>query len=251
MNIIKTDLLNNIDFVDHGFFDRQGGVSSENFESLNVGLGKGDDEKNVIENRKIVAEQFGVSVENLVILNQVHGDKVHVIDEKNISQYQFSSASQALKNEGDAIITNQKGLLIGVNTADCAPILLCAPNERLIAVVHAGWKGALGSIIENTVETMKSLGGKSIVASIGPCIQRRSFVIKKDVANQIDKRYLLTFDNKILFDMSLLILEKLMRLGVKSVSKIGIDTFVDENFFSYRRQNGTCGVQFSGIIIKE
>ena len=251
MNIIKTDLLSNVGFVDHAFFNRHGGVSTGNFESLNVGFKRDDNEDNVIRNREIVAEQFNVSLENLVILNQVHGDKIHVIDENNVSKYKFSSVEQALSNEGDAIITKQKGLLIGVNTADCAPILLCDQNEKMIAVIHAGWKGALGEVIENTVETMKSLGGKTIVAAIGPCIQKRSFAIKKDVANLIDKRYLTNFDNKILFDLPLLILEKLMRLGVKTVSKMGIDTFADENFFSYRRQDGVCGVQFSGIMIKE
>lgn len=251
MNIIKTDLLSEIEFIDHGFFDRNGGESENEFKSLNVGIGRGDDDKVVIENRKKIASKFGIDVSNMIILNQKHGDEVHVIDSNNLSKYQFKDVEQSLSIEGDAIITDQKGVLIGVNTADCAPILLVDKNTKIIAAIHAGWKGTIGKVIENTIEKMKSLGCKQIVASIGPSLQKRYFEVGKEITSHVNKKYLTSFGDKVLFDMQFLILEKLMKNGVKSVSKLNMDTLSDENFFSYRGQNGQCGVQFSGIIIKE
>ncbi|MDR3031253.1 MAG: peptidoglycan editing factor PgeF [Holosporales bacterium] len=251
MDVIKTNLLTKINFIEHGFFDRNGGESSGVFESLNVGFKTEDDAQNVIRNREIIAQNFNIPVSNLIILNQMHGNFVHVIDSKNIDQYKFSSQEQSLSIEGDSIITDQKNLLIGVTTADCAPILLCDPNAKIIAAIHAGWRGATSEIIENTFEKLKSMNCKYILASIGPCIQGRSFVVTNDLAEKVEKRYISYFNGRTLFDMQFLILEKLMKLGAKIVSKINIDTFLNSNFFSCRRQNGQYGVQFSGIMIKE
>lgn len=249
MNITKSDILTEIKFIDHGFFDRTGGESTGKFESLNVGINRGDE--NALNNREKIAEYFGVSLSDLVILNQKHGDVVHIITEENLEQYKFKSIDQALKNEGDAIITNIKNLLIGVNTADCAPILLCDKDLKYIAVIHAGWRGSNGQIIENTIEKMKFLGCKNIIAAIGPCLQKRYFEIKSNTNSQIDRKYISFIGEKALFDMQRQVLEKLMKSGVKSVSKLNIDTISNNNYFSYRRLGENCGLQFSGIIIKE
>ncbi len=248
MNIIKSDILEEIKFIDHGFFDRTGGKSIGKFESLNVGINRGDE--NVLENRKNIAEHFGVSLSDLIILNQRHSDIVHVITEKNLEQYKFKDTEQAWKNEGDAIITDLKNLLIGVNTADCAPILLCDKDLQYIAAIHAGWKGSNGKIIENTIEKMKNLGCENILAAIGPCLQKRYFEVKSDIISQIDRKYITFIGEKILFDMQLQVLEKLIKSGVKSVSKLNIDTLSNDNYFSYRKLGENCGLQFSGIIIK-
>ncbi len=251
MNVMTTDLLSEIDFINHGFFDSTDGESTDTYESLNVGIGRGDNDENVIKNRTRIAEYFGVTVENLIILNQKHSDIVHVIDAKNKEKYLFKTPGQALQNEGDAIITKEKGLLIGVNNADCAPILLCDKTAKYIAAIHAGWRGSNGKIIENTIEKMKSLGCKDIVASIGPCLQRIHFEIQSDIDFQIDRKYVSYDGTRTLFDMQLQVLEKLMRNGVKTVSKLNVDTYSNVNFFSRRRIGENTGVQFSGIIIKE
>jgi YfiH family protein len=250
MNIIKTDLLSEIDFIEHGFFDRTDGVSEGEYESLNVALDSGDSDKSVLKNREKIAAVFETKISNMIMLNQQHGTKVHVIDSKNLDEYKFKNPEQSLSNKGDSIITNQKGVLIGVSTADCAPILLCDLKEKYIGVIHAGWKGAIGKIIENTIEKMKSLKCKDIVAAIGPCLQKRYFEVDYEIIDQVDKRYLISYGDKTLFDMQFLILEKLMKLGVKSVSKLNIDTISNENFFSYRRQGRGSGRQFSGIMLK-
>ena len=250
MNVMTSDLLSEIDFIEHGFFDRMDGESTGSYESLNVGIGRGDDDEVVIKNRQKVAEHFCVPVENLVILNQKHGDTVHVIDAKNKDKYLFKTVEQALKNEGDAIVTNEKGILIGVNTADCAPILLCDKSAKYIAVIHAGWRGSNGKIIENTLEKMKSLGCKNIVACIGACLQRLHFEVKNDIEFNVDRKYISYMDDKTLFDMQLQILEKLLANGAKSVAKMDIDTYSNLNYFSKRRIGDQTGVQFSGLMLK-
>ena len=250
MNVIKADLLSEIDFIDHGFFGRTGGESKGTYESLNVGIGRGDDDKIVLKNREKITDYFEVPVSNLVILNQKHGDKVHVIDSKNKKNYLFRDVNQALSNEGDAIITKEKGVLIAVNTADCSPILLCDKESKYVAVIHAGWRGSNGKIIENTLEKMKSLGCRNIVAAVGPCLQKKSFEVKDDTVLKMDNRYVSYVDNKTLFDMQLQVLEKLMKNGARVVSKMNVDTFSNENYFSYRRTGEKTGVQFSGIVIK-
>ena len=250
MNVMTSDLLSGIDFIEHGFFDRMDGESTGTYESLNVGIGRGDDDDVVLKNRKKIAEHFGLPVENLVILNQKHGDTVHVIDAKNKNKYLFKSVGQALQNEGDAIVTNEKGILIGVNTADCAPILLCDKDAKYIAVIHAGWRGSNGKIIENTLEKMKSLGCKNIVACIGACLQRLHFEVKNDIEFKVDRRYISYSDDTTLFDMQLQILEKLLANGTKSVAKMDIDTFSNLNYFSKRRIGDQTGVQFSGLMLR-
>ncbi|MDR2666679.1 MAG: peptidoglycan editing factor PgeF [Holosporales bacterium] len=251
MNVTKSDTLSEIEFIDHGFFDRTGGNSVGNFESLNVGFGKGDDNQAVLQNREKIAQHFGLTLSDIVILQQVHGDNVHIIDSKNKKDYTFVDTKQDTVNEGDAIITNEKGVLIGVTTADCAPVLVCDKTQKYIAVIHAGWKGAVGAIIENTISKMKSFGCRNMVAAIGPCVQKRYFEIKFDVAKYINSKYIYRNESKILFDMPLLIVDKLMTAGVKVVSKISIDTTSNDNYFSCRRQGDSYGVQFSGLMIRK
>jgi YfiH family protein len=250
MNITKTDLLTEIDFIDHGFFDRRGGGSEGNFSSLNVGLDRGDDDQIVLKNRTKVAEYFGLTLADLVILKQMHGDTVHIIDDSNVEKYRFKTIKHALAHEGDAIITNLKGILIGVGTADCAPILLCDNDTKTIGVIHAGWRGAAGSVIEKTMQRMRDLGCKNVMAAVGPCMQRRYFEVKSDVISAVDRKYITVFGGKTFFDMQLLILEKLMKNGAKMVSKLNMDTMSNDDYFSYRRQAGKTGVQFSGIVIR-
>ena len=251
MNVMQSDLLSKIDFIKHGFFDRQGGFSAGEFASLNVGLNRDDDNNTVLRNREKIAGHFGVPLSQMVILNQKHSDIVHVIDAANRKDYEFESVEKAMFHEGDAIITNEKGLLIGVNTADCGSILLCDSAKGYIAVIHAGWRGSNGKIIENTLEKMHTIGCQRISASIGSCLLKCSFEVKGDLALQLDRKYISYSGAGTFFDMQGQILDKLVKNGVKSVSKLDIDTFSNENYFSHRRQGEAFGVQFSGVMIKE
>ena len=251
MQYVQADILNEVGFIEHGFFGRTGGVSTGCFDSLNVAFWRGDSEDNVIENRTRIAKKFGLPVLRFVILNQKHSDVVHVINSNNIKQYEFNGVDQAFSNEGDAIITNEKNLLIGVHTADCAPILMCDKDQRYIAAIHAGWRGAVGKVIENTISKLKDLGCRNLVAAIGPCMQKRYFEVQEDVIAVVDRKYIFERNGKTHFDMPQLVIEKLLISGVKSVLKLDIDTMGNDSYFSYRQSGGKTGLQFSGIMRKE
>ena len=246
MKIIKTDLFNTINFIDYGFFSKIGEEGSE----LNVGFDREDDDSVVLQNRAKIAEYFKIKPDCLVFLNQQHENVVHVIDADNIGNYQSLTKEQEYALHGDAIITNQAGLLIAVKSADCAPILLADADSKYIAVIHAGWRGALGGVVKTTLQKMIDLGCKNIYASIGPSIQARSFEIGADIALSIDRKYINIKKEKYFFDMSGYILKDLLSCGARYASKTNIDTFSNHDFFSYRRQGKTFGVQCSGIMIK-
>ena len=135
-----------MDGVRHGFFTRQGGVSSGIYASLNCGPGSRDDAANVAENRARVAEILGVEPSRLLTVFQKHSANAVVIAKKPWEDGKMP--------EADAIVTAKPGLAIGVLTADCAPVLFCDGEARVIGAAHAGWRGALSGIVEATVEAM-------------------------------------------------------------------------------------------------
>lgn len=250
MKIIKHDLFNSFDFIDYGFFNRIGGESVGEFAELNVGFWCGDHEEVVIRNRAKITQYFGLDVSCLVILRQENGDVVHVIDKNNIEKYKFRTSHEVGKNIGDGIITDQSGLMIAVATADCLSILLVDSEKRYIGVIHAGWRGVVGCIIENVLQKMQSLGCQNIYAIIGPCLQVKSFEIGEDIARLIDEKYVKIEHDKYFFDMSGFALKKLLDCGVKCAVKLDIDTFSNIDFFSHRRQGEVFGAQCSGIMIR-
>ena len=132
-----------------GFTTRHEGVSRPPYNSLNLGMNTPDQQANVEGNRSLLARAFGVNQEALVTPRQVHGSDILVINEPNEDYSHFLSV------EGDAVITNQPHVMIGVCVADCAPILLCDPENRVIAVVHAGWKGTAARLVAKTVAGMR------------------------------------------------------------------------------------------------
>jgi YfiH family protein len=236
MNVVVANNLASVPFVKHGFFDRMGGASLENFASLNVGLQRGDNDEIVHKNRTNVANFFNVSPKDVIMPRQVHGNDAVIVD-----------ANSRDKIECDAIITNVPNLLIGIGTADCVPILLCDRSSRYIGAIHCGWRGAVQNIIENTFCLLNSCGCKNVECAIGPCIHRESFEVGEDIINLVDPMYV--FDKY--FDLPMYVRDKLSKCGAVSVAQININTCKDDNYFSYRRQNGSCGVQFSGILMIE
>ncbi len=210
-----------IDFIKYKFFDNK----------FNVGFDRLDTNEVVIQHRKSIAKYFDVEYDNMVIPNQVHSNNSVFIDRKT-------------DVKGDALITNKKGLLIGVHTADCVPILVCDVEKKYIAAIHAGWRGAVFGIIENTIEKMQQLGCNKIYCKIGPCIHKESYPVGNDVASLVEKKYV-THGH---LDILMYIFDKLNILRVKDVSILNIDTYTDTNYFSYRR-DGRLGVQFSGIVL--
>ena len=156
----------------------------------------------------------------------------------------------------DALITRTPNLNLTVKTADCAPILLADPTSRLIAAIHAGWKGAFQGIIENTVLQMLRLGANldTLSAGIGPHIQKQSFEMKADVHSLFPKTEAVFFElrsDKIFFDFDAYVIARLKRAGVKSIESVGDDTYPDHQYFSYRRDPKDPHRQYSSIMIQE
>ena len=166
--------------IPHGFTNRKGGVSQGIYESLNLGKNRGDDLENVRENYRRVCEPLGVDITKLVFSNQVHGDVVRPVT--------LADAGKGLDRptdyEADGLVTNVPGLTLVVFGADCLPILLCDPVRRVVAAVHAGWRGTALGIAERAVERMVNGYGckaQNILAAIGPGISKCCFETNGDV----------------------------------------------------------------------
>ena len=207
----------------------------------------------ILANREIVTKTLGIETKNLITLKQIHSSKV----------IKIKTLVPSNIIEGDAMVTSQEGLCLGILTADCAPILLAENKNRIIGVVHAGWRGALDSILENTVREMTELGAekKRIAAVIGPCIQKENYQVGPEFLDQFlnkdpqyRKHFTIDSSTQIWFDLPALILETLKSIGIKSTENLGKCTFALSNdFFSYRRNQknnlADCGRMISTIKI--
>jgi YfiH family protein len=232
----ESPLLSAVPGLRHAFFSRDGGVSGGIYASLNGGIGSNDDPANVAENRRRMAEQIGVTTDRFLTLFQVHSPDVVV------ASAPWDAASRP---RADAIVTRAPGLAIGVTAADCGPILFVDPNARVIGAAHAGWKGALTGIVESTVDAMEGLGAEraGIVAAIGPLIRQPSYEVGNEFVERFvdaDAENVLFFlpasrEGHAMFDLAGFIRMRLENAGVSVIDDIGVDTYSDERFFSYRR----------------
>ncbi|PLX38454.1 MAG: peptidoglycan editing factor PgeF [Hyphomicrobiales bacterium] len=222
--------------VRHGFFTRDGGVSEGLYGSLNIGLASNDEPANVAENRRRVAAALGVEAERLVMPNQVHSPDVAVVD---------APWAEGEKPKADAVVTATPGLAIGVTTADCGPVLFADEKARVVGAAHAGWRGAVGGVLEATIEAMESLGAKRarIVAVLGPTISGPAYEVGTEFLDRflaespLNLRYFKRGEQqgRSLFDLPRYIVDRLTNVGVQG-SSLGLCTYGDEaRFFSYRR----------------
>jgi polyphenol oxidase len=233
---LGSPLLSAIPGLRHAFFTRHGGVSDGIYGTLNGGIGSSDDPANVAENRRRMAEEMGVTPECFLSAHQTHSPEAVAAT----GPWQGASRPRA-----DAIVTRNAGLAIGITAADCGPILLADPNARVIGAAHAGWKGALTGIVESTVDAMEKLGAErsGMVAAIGPLIRQHSY----EVGDEFVERFIRSdAENAVffipsprqghaMFDLAGLIRIRLENAGVLMIDDIGVDTYSDERFFSYRR----------------
>jgi hypothetical protein len=239
--------------VRHGFFTRRGGVSGDIYASLNCGPGSRDAAENVAQNRARVAELLGAEPNCLLTLFQKHSPEVVVADKpwKTLP-------------EADAIVTSKPGLAIGILTADCAPVLFCDAEARVIGAAHAGWRGALSGIVEATVEAMETLGAspKRIVATIGPAISQKAYEVGAEfvdqfVAKEPESASFFATDEgsgEPHFDLAGYVGARLERAGVGTIADLGLCTYCEESrLFSYRRSQhhgeDDYGRQISAIVL--
>jgi YfiH family protein len=238
----------------HGFFGREGGVSTGLYESLNCGPGSKDAPQAVTENRRLVSAALAPQAE-LVSLSQIHSPMVHTLLE-----------APAQRPEGDAMVTAMPGLALGILTADCAPVLFADHRAKVIGAAHAGWKGALGGVLEAALEAMEKLGAARarIVAAIGPCISQANYEVNWEFRDRFleqglkQRRFFVPSQREghYRFDLSGYAVHRLESAGLKSVADLGICTYPPENgFFSFRRTThvgeSDYGRQVSAIVLTE
>ena len=218
----------------HGFFTRRGGASSGVFEGLNCGRGSSDQSESVAINRARVAEAMGVEEEALTGVYQVHSPDVVVAE---------GPLPRDVK--ADALVTNRPGLALSILTADCQPVLFADAEAGVIGAAHAGWKGALGGVLENTIEAMEGLGARrgNIAAVIGPSISQRNYEVGeefRDAFLENDPAHARYFckgqQDKWHFDLPGFGLARLKAAGVGRADWTRNCTYADpDRFFSYRR----------------
>jgi YfiH family protein len=241
--------------IRHGYFTRQGGVSDGIYRGLNTGPGSDDDQDRVRENRRRVAAWMRVAPERLLTCHQIHSPDVVV------AKGPFPGS----RPRADALVTDRPGLAVCASTADCGPVLFADPQARVVGVAHAGWRGALTGVLENTIAAMEGLGARraNIVAVLGPSIGPKNYevgpefvdrFIEADAANAV---YFAPSGNAghALFDLPRYTVDRLSRAGI-TAEALGRCTYAEEDlFYSYRR--GThrgeqdYGRQISAIALED
>ena len=221
--------------IRHGFFTREGGVSEGIYRGLNTGIGSGDEREKVLENRSLVASRLQVPAQNLATLYQIHSNSVLEIDRPPSGE----------RPKSDALVTATPGIAIAVLTADCGPVLFADAENGVIGAAHAGWKGATGGILENTVVAMEALGAKreNIRAVLGPTISQANYEVGPEFVDRLaaldpaNDRWLAPSGNegRAMFDLPGYIVSRLQGFGI-AAEWTGECTYADEDrFFSYRR----------------
>jgi YfiH family protein len=241
--------------VRHGFFTRRGGVSEGPFASLNCSLSGRDDRDSVMENRARVAAALGAGLPSLIGLFQVHGAEVATVE---------VPWAPGAGPHADAMVTDRPGIVLGIITADCAPVLFADPAAGVIGAAHAGWRGALGGILEATLGAMARLGADParVVAAVGPCIAQASYEVGADLRDPV-----LAHDSASArffaagarpghwqFDLPGYCAARLLAAGVAQAAWLGFDTVADPaRFFSHRRRTlsggGPIGHQISAVVL--
>ncbi len=218
--------------VIHGFTDRLGGVSVGRFESLNLGGRWGDDPAAVAENLRRLADAGGFSVERLRRARQVHGAAV------------LAATEVGEGSEGDAVwVRRGEGLVAGVMTADCVPVLLVDRAGTVAAAVHSGWKGTIADIVGAAVRTL-AVEPSRLLAAIGPCIEVEAFEVGEEVACQFSPEFVRRDFNKPHVDLVGVVRGQLIAAGVPAgaIRRVGGCTYSDpRRYFSYRRDGAGIG----------
>jgi YfiH family protein len=221
--------------VPHGFFGRRGGVSLGELASLNTGLGSGDDEAAISENRRRAADAIMPGAA-LVGVYQVHGRDCAVVD---------APWSDADRPHADALVTDRPGALLGILTADCVPILFADADAGVVGAAHAGWKGALAGVSDATIAAMETRGASAsrITAAIGPCIGAASYEVDMAFVDRFladddanDHFFRAGRAGHAQFDIAAYVAARLARAGLARVEILGDDTYaLADEYFSYRR----------------
>ncbi|HXN86799.1 MAG TPA: peptidoglycan editing factor PgeF [Candidatus Binataceae bacterium] len=234
----------------HGFLGRRGGVSIGPYESLNLAYWVGDDSARVDENWRRLREVIGVETK-VARRHQIHGKDVHVITAENVSE----------KPDGDGMVTATPGILLAVASADCVPILMTDAREKIVAAIHAGWRGVIAGIAREAVAAMESLGAKAreLRAALGPSIGMCCFEVDAELAERFGREIpgagrhsRAGRPGKAYLDLRAIITDQLMAAGLagESIANVGPCTRCANDEFFSRRASSISGLQFSFIGLR-
>ncbi|WP_062203723.1 peptidoglycan editing factor PgeF [Aureimonas sp. AU12] len=252
-DVVQDERLSRTPGLRHAFFTRGGGVSTGLYAGLNAGIGSHDAPEAVHENRNRAMHFLGLTGPELATPWQVHSPDVAIVTE----------AFGAERPKADAVVTRTRGLAVGVVTADCGPILFADAGNGVIGAAHAGWRGALGGVLDRTIEAMESIGAEraGITAILGPCITQPNYEVAADMmagflsASAANERFFApgASTDKRQFDLPGYIVARLAGLGV-TAGFVGHCTYAEENrFFSFRRTTHRgepdYGRQLSAIVL--
>ncbi len=259
-NFLIFDIFNSFSEITHFCTTRIGGVSTGNFASFNITPYSADNDNNFRLNIQILSDETNIPTENFIFPFQTHEDKVLVIDRQFICQTNDKKKDELQRI--DAIITNEKNICIGVTTADCVPVLLYDKNKRIIAVVHAGWRGTCARLVEKTISKMQETyesDSKDIYALIGPSISPEVYEVGSDLIAPFSNAgfevntIFSERKEKLFLDLWEANRQLLIKSGVppSQIQVSGICTFSQyQNFFSARRLGINSGRMYSGIMLK-
>ncbi|WP_170331939.1 peptidoglycan editing factor PgeF [Ruegeria arenilitoris] len=245
LEILTSDLLSPLR---HGFFSRRGGASSGVFSGLNCGYGSSDQTEAVSVNRERVARALDVAPAELIGVHQVHSPTVLTVD----------SPLNGEKPKADAVVTATPGLALTILTADCQPVLFADTDANVIGAAHAGWRGALDGVLEETLDAMEALGAKreNTVAVIGPSISQRAYEVGPEFLDEFvaDSPENLQFfangnGDRLQFDLPAFGLHRLRQAGVGQAEWTRHCTYSDpDRFYSYRRSTHAKEADYGRLI---
>ncbi len=228
--------LSKFSIISHGFFNKDGGVSKGIYKSLNCGAGSKDKKANIEKNLKIVKKKISKKSKEIFLVKQIHSNKFIFLNK--------NSNIKSRSVNADAIITEKKNFPIAILTADCVPLLIFDKKRKMIAAIHAGWRGAYNGIIQKVIRFMLNKGCKKedMVVAIGPSISIKSYEVKKQFKSKFikkDKKNIKFFkskNNKIYFDLPSYAKKQVKLNQIENINLLNIDTFNKKNnFFSARR----------------
>ena len=253
--MLKSKKLSKLINISHGFFNKKGGVSKGLYKSLNCGLSSNDNKINIKKNLQIVKNKICGNSKKILLVKQIHSNKfIYISNSSKIN-------NKAIK--ADAIITDKKKNPIAVLTADCVPLLIHDKKKKMIAAIHAGWKGAYKGIIQKVIKFMFSKGcsPNDMTVAIGPSIAMKNYEIKEEFKNKFVKKnkknlnFFVFKKDKIYFNLANYVKTQVKLCKIKNIDILNIDTFNKKNnFFSARRslklKHDDYGRNISIIMIK-
>ncbi|MDC2979489.1 peptidoglycan editing factor PgeF [Pelagibacteraceae bacterium] len=234
--------------INIGFFSSRGGMSKEDYHSLNCSKANNDNKNNVLKNIKIAKKNLGIAGKQLKLISQIHSNKVIKIDKKN---YKSTLV-------GDGLITKNKDIALGILTADCAPIFIFDYQKKIICSLHSGWKGTLSNIVASAIKKINKnkIDNNKLIAIIGPCLGYKYFEVDKKFKSKFIKKnnYYSKFfkyknKNKDYFNLRGILNYQLNAEGISQIYNIKKDTYKNSDYFFSHRRATHQNKKFTGRMI--